>query len=256
MTREELHKHGAALRDELGLTESKTAGAIGFEAYLCEAVYGAVWRRGVITRGERMVCTLAALSALGRSEELPAMIEAALRIGLEARSIVEVFAQSGLYGGFGAAQSAISQAEQVFQGQGIALPEEPPRADALETLEANGRDFLADLHGERGTQGYASPDNPVTGELYALATQYGYGELWLRPGLDRRSRLFCALAAFTVLGLETQLRKFSMSALRVGFRRGEVIEALIQTAPYGGFPRALNALAVFGQAVEQAGLAE
>lgn len=108
-----------------------------------------------------------------------------------------------------------------------------------------------DLHGERGTQGYASPDNPTTGALYALATQYGYGELWLRPGLDRRERLLCALASFTALGLETQLRKFSLSALRVGFSRQEVIEAVIQTAPYGGFPRALNALAVFGEAVAE-----
>jgi 4-carboxymuconolactone decarboxylase len=46
------------------------------------------------------------------------------------------------------------------------------------------------------------------------------------------------------MGLEGQLRKFSKSALNVGLTRDEIIEAVIQTAPYGGFPRALNGLAI------------
>ena len=251
MTRNDLHKQGSALRDELGLRESAVGASIGLDAFLNESRYGAVWSRGVLTLKERMICTLAALAALARSEELPQMIEAALRIGVEARAIVEVFVQAGLYGGYGAAENAIERAQRVFADRDVALPKEASRTDSLETLAERGRAFSAELHGKRGTQGYASPDNPVTGELYALATQYGYGELWMRPGLDRRERLLCALASFTVLGLESQFRKFGLSALRVGFTRQDVIEAVIQTAPYGGFPRALNALAVFGEAIAE-----
>jgi 4-carboxymuconolactone decarboxylase len=59
--------------------------------------------------------------------------------------------------------------------------------------------------------------------------------------------MLCALAAFTAMGLEGQLRKFAKSALNVGLGREEVIEAVIQTAPYGGFPRALNALTVLSE---------
>jgi 4-carboxymuconolactone decarboxylase len=84
----------------------------------------------------------------------------------------------------------------------------------------------------------------VTGALYPMAIQYGYGELWFRPGLDRRQRMLCALASFTVLGLEAQVKKFGQSAAAVGLNPQEIIEAVIQTAPYGGFPRALNALAM------------
>ena len=43
---------------------------------------------------------------------------------------------------------------------------------------------MQQLHGERATQGYAAPGNEVTGALYPLAVQYGYGEIWFRPGLD------------------------------------------------------------------------
>ena len=59
--------------------------------------------------------------------------------------------------------------------------------------------------------------------------------------------MLCALAAFTAMGLESQLGKFAESAPNVGLERAEIIEAVIQTAPYGGFPRALNGLAILSQ---------
>ena len=83
----------------------------------------------------------------------------------------------------------------------------------------------------------------MTGALYPMAIQYGYGEIWSRPGLDRRSRALVAVAAFTALRLPEQVAKFGQSALNVGLTRAEVIEAVVQTAPHSGFPPALNALA-------------
>jgi 4-carboxymuconolactone decarboxylase len=64
--------------------------------------------------------------------------------------------------------------------------------------------------------------------------------------------MLCALAAFTVMGLESQLRKFAKSAGNVGLSRAEVIEAVIQTAPYGGFPRALNGLTILSEVFREA----
>ena len=54
----------------------------------------------------------------------------------------------------------------------------------------------------------------------------------------------CAVAAFTALNLTVQLEKFIQSALNMGLSKEEVIEVVIQTAPYSGFPKALNALAI------------
>jgi 4-carboxymuconolactone decarboxylase len=54
----------------------------------------------------------------------------------------------------------------------------------------------------------------------------------------------CAVAAFTALNLTVQLEKFMQSALNMGLSKEEVIEVIIQTAPYSGFPKALNALAI------------
>ena len=80
-----------------------------------------------------------------------------------------------------------------------------------------------------------------------MAIQYGYGEIWDRPGLDRRQRALVAVAAFTALKLEAQAAKFGQSALNVGLSRTEIIEAVIQTGPYSGLAPALNALAALSQ---------
>jgi alkylhydroperoxidase/carboxymuconolactone decarboxylase family protein YurZ len=141
-------------------------------------------------------------------------------------------------------EASAAAAQEVFSARGLIVPPEPPRTDAHEVLDRKGLDVMAHLHGERAHEGYAAPGNAITGALYPTAVRYGYGELWSRPGLDRRQRMLCALAAFTAMGLESQLRKFAKSALNVGLSREEVIEAVIQTAPYGGFPRALNGLAI------------
>ena len=102
---------------------------------------------------------------------------------------------------------------------------------------------MQELHGARSQEGYASPDNPVTGALYPLAIRYGYGAIWHRPGLDRRTRALCAVAAFTALRLDGQVRKFGQSALNAGLTPTEIIETVIQTGPYSGLAPALNALA-------------
>lgn len=98
------------------------------------------------------------------------------------------------------------------------------------------------LHAQRAGLGYAAPDKPVTGALYANAIQYGYGKIWFRLGLDQRQRALVAVAASTVLRLPKQVTKFAQSALNVGATKTEIIEAIIQTVPYTGFPSGLNAL--------------
>ena len=248
VTRETLRHQGEAMRARLHgdrRPPAEIAGGEstpGFRQMMTEAVFGGIWARPGLALADRLICALAALGLLQRLPQLRQYVAAALDAGLAPRAILEVFVQCGLYGGFPITETAVAIAHEVFADRGVAVPDEPPRTDPLETLDARGRALLQELHGERGTEGYAAPGNAVTGALYPMAIQYGYGELWFRPELDRRQRMLCAVASFTVLGLESQVKKFGQSALGVGLSRQEVIEAVIQTAPYGGFPRALNAL--------------
>ena len=252
-TREALRQEGEAIRARLfgqdASAPERGDSAPGFRQLMSEAVYGGIWGRAGLALPDRMICTLAALVAVQRLPQLRRYVAAALNIGLEPRTIQEILVQVGIYAGFSASEEAIEVAGAVFAERGISVPPEAARDDSLGTLSGRGRELLQELHGDRGTQGYASPDNPVTGALYPVAIQYGYGEIWFRPGLDRRQRVLCAVAGFTALRLENQVKKFGQSALNVGLSRAEVIEAVIQTAPFSGFAPALNALAVLSDAL-------
>ncbi|MSO75669.1 MAG: hypothetical protein EXQ87_01980 [Alphaproteobacteria bacterium] len=244
-TREALREAGEVMRRRLfGPGAMPDDGAPTYRGFMSEAVYGGVWSRPGLALPERMISALAALAPLERLPQLRLHVAAALDLGLTPRSILEIFLQAGLYAGFPTAETAAELAGEVFKARGLAMPEEPSGAASLSELDRRGAELMGELHGTRGREGYAAPGNAVTGALYATAIQYGYGELWFRPGLDRRQRMLVSVAAFTALGLEGQVKKFGQSALNVGLTKGEVIEAIIQTGPYGGFPRALNALAL------------
>ena len=248
-TRAALREQGEAMRHRL------FGGDDGAPAIMrtlnTEASYGAIWSRPGLALDDRMVCALAALGAVQRLPKLSRHVAAALDLGLSARSIVEILIQVGIYAGFAASEEAVEAAAQVFAERGVPLPEETAREDELEVLTARGRKLMAELHGTRASQGYAAPDNAVTGALYPLAIQYGYGEIWFRPGLDLRRRALVAVAAFTALKLDGQVKKFGESALNMGLSRTEVIEAVIQTAPLTGFAPALNALGGLSKALRE-----
>ncbi len=219
-------------------------GASGFRDFLSETEFGIVWCRPGLELVDRMLCTLAALGCVQRHSALRRYVGAALNIGLDASAIQEVLIQIGIYAGFTASEEALETAAALFAERGIKVPAQAPRNDTLETLSARGGELLKALHGEGGDKGYAAPNNPVTAALYPVAIQYGYGEIWFRPGLAHRSRVLCSVASFTALRLENQTRKFGQAALNLGATRTEVIEAVIQTAPFSGFAPALNALAI------------
>ena len=252
-TRSELRERGEAMRVRLFGTDAAAAAESDavphFRDLMSETEFGTVWCRPGLALPERMVCTLAALASVQRLPALKRFVGAALHIGLDAGAIQEVLIQIGIYAGFAASAEALDSAAKVFAQRGITVPAQQPRDDSLDTLSARGNELLKALHRDAGDQGYAAPDNPVTGALYPVAIQYGYGEIWFRPGLSRHQRVLCSVASFTALRLEGQAREFGQAALNLGLTRTEVIEAVIQTAPYSGFAPALNALAALSAAL-------
>lgn len=68
------------------------------------------------------------------------------------------------------------------------------------------------------------------------------GEVWARPGLDRRTRSLCTVAVLAALGRTNGLALNLRMALRNGATRGEILETLLHIAPYAGFPAAWDAL--------------
>lgn len=245
MTRQDLRHQGETMLRTLFGSDAQPAGLANL---LTEAAYGGIWTRPGLAIPDRLTVAIAALGVGPRLKTLRRHIAAGLDHGLTAEAIREILVQAGLYSGFSASEETLDLAGQVFAERGIQFPADPPEDVSLEELDRRGADFMTSLHGSRATQGYASPDNPITGMLYTAAIRYGYGEIWARPGLEPSRRALVAIACFTALRLPEQVSKFGQSALNIGLTKTQVIEAIIQTAPYTGFPPALNALGAISSA--------
>jgi 4-carboxymuconolactone decarboxylase len=80
--------------------------------------------------------------------------------------------------------------------------------------------------------------------LQEFLTQYCWGEIWTRPGLDRRTRLLLNLAMLTALNRPQELRHYVRAALNNGVTREEIREVFLQAAVYCGMPAAVGSFKV------------
>ena len=84
----------------------------------------------------------------------------------------------------------------------------------------------------------------VAPDFARMAIEFPFGDLYSRADLGIRDREIVAIAALATLGhAGPQLRHHVAAATKLGMPKAEIVEILMQSAVYGGFPAALNALA-------------
>jgi 4-carboxymuconolactone decarboxylase len=83
-----------------------------------------------------------------------------------------------------------------------------------------------------------------TADFQDLITRYAWGEIWGRPGLDRRTRSCITLAMLAALGRDGELAMHVRAARRNGLTADEIKEVLLQVAIYAGVPAANTAFAI------------
>lgn len=86
--------------------------------------------------------------------------------------------------------------------------------------------------------------SPLTEDFQDFITRYAWGEIWARPGLDRRTRSAITIALLAALGQREELGHHVRAALRNGLSAAEVSEVLLHTAVYVGVPAANTALRI------------
>src|SRR2546430_14035522 len=100
------------------------------------------------------------------------------------------------------------------------------------------REVLGDEHVDRAV----AETTPFTADFQNLITRYAWGEIWSRPGLDRRTRSCITLTALVALGRFDELALHIRGARRNGVTDEEIGEVLLQCAVYLGVPAANSAL--------------
>ena len=102
------------------------------------------------------------------------------------------------------------------------------------------REVLGDEHVDRAI----ANTTEFTADFQDLITRYAWGDVWSRPGLDRRTRSCITLTALIALNHHEELAMHVRAALRNGLTRDEIGEVLLQAAVYCGVPAANRAFAI------------
>ena len=113
------------------------------------------------------------------------------------------------------------------------------------------REVLGDAHVDRAIAGTTE----FTAAFQDFITRGAWGDVWTRPGIDRRMRSAVTLTALVALGREGELAMHVRAALRNGLTPDEIKEVLLQTAVYCGGPAANGAFAIAQAVLEEEGAA-
>jgi 4-carboxymuconolactone decarboxylase len=111
--------------------------------------------------------------------------------------------------------------------------------EKLERGMAVRRAVLGEEHVDRAQAGTTE----FTRDFQELITRYAWGEIWTRPGLDRKTRSLLTIAILASLGRSEELRLHVRATRNTGATRDEVREVLLQVAVYAGVPAANSAFA-------------
>ena len=116
----------------------------------------------------------------------------------------------------------------------------PPSSPSDDEGMTTRREVLGDEHVARATENASDFAKP----FQAFITRAAWGDVWSRPGLDRRTRSALTLALLAAGGHDDELALHVRAALRNGLSREEIGEVLLHTAVYAGVPAANSAFAV------------
>jgi 4-carboxymuconolactone decarboxylase len=102
------------------------------------------------------------------------------------------------------------------------------------------REVLGDQHVDAAV----ARTTDFTRDFQDLITRYAWGEIWARPGLDRKTRSCMTLIALVALGRHEELALHVRAGLRNGLTPDEIKEVLLHSAIYCGVPAANSAFAI------------
>ena len=93
-----------------------------------------------------------------------------------------------------------------------------------------------------------------TMDMQELVTQYAWGDIWNRPGLDRKTRSLLNLAMLTALNRPHELKLHLRGALTNGVSQDEIKEVFLQTAIYCGAPAAIDSFRTAKEVFKELGI--
>ncbi|MAV88479.1 MAG: 4-carboxymuconolactone decarboxylase [Rhodospirillaceae bacterium] len=104
-----------------------------------------------------------------------------------------------------------------------------------------GMKVRREVLGNKHVDSAEAKKDSFTEEFQELITRYAWGEIWTRPGLERKTRSCITLAMMIALNREDEFKLHIKAGLNNGLSKDEIKEVILQTAIYAGVPAANSA---------------
>lgn len=118
--------------------------------------------------------------------------------------------------------------------------DQQPQSDMAAHGMAVRREVLGSAYVDNAVEASSDFDR----DFQRLVTEFCWGSVWTRPGLERKTRSLLNVGMLTAMNRPHELRIHTAGALRNGCTREEIEEVLMQVAVYCGIPAALDGLRV------------
>lgn len=120
-----------------------------------------------------------------------------------------------------------------------------------ETLFDRGLNIRKEVLGEDYVNKSIAGADDFTRTMAEWSTEFCWGALWSRPGLDRRSRSIANLSMISALNRPNELKLHVKAAVKNGVSRDEIKEVLLQVAVYCGVPAGIDSFRIAREALKE-----
>jgi len=117
-----------------------------------------------------------------------------------------------------------------------------------------GHKVRCDVMGAERINNVMKNADDFTRPIHNLITEYCWGEIWTRPGLDRKTRSLMNLAMLAAMNRHNELRLHIVGALNNGVTKEEMVECFLQVAIYAGVPAGLESTNIANEILKERGL--
>jgi 4-carboxymuconolactone decarboxylase len=125
------------------------------------------------------------------------------------------------------------------------------RSEVYKRGMALRREVLGDAHVDRSLARAAT--DPFLQPVQDMATEFGWGAVWSRPGLERKTRSFLSITCLAALGKHDELRTHVRGAVHNGATRDEIREVILHAGVYCGVPVALECTRIAKEVLDDMG---
>ena len=213
-----------------------------FMAILQKFIFGEVFAVGDLDLKTRELITCTTLAVMQTLPHLKAHVGAALNVGVTPVELREAIYQCAPFIGFPKTLNAITVMNEVFTEKGIPLPLEPQATVTEENRHEKGFAVQQPLYGDEIERRFANVPGGMGEDVARFLTDYYFGEICTRGGLDLKTRELLIYCVLTTIEADSQLRSHTLGNLKLGNSRETLAAAVIQCLPYIGFPPAMKAL--------------